>query len=333
MVQLKAPWNERNGRFSPLKAVVFAGLFVPAAWIVYLAATGALEPKVVTEMIHRTGLWAIRFLTLSLLVTPLMRGARYPKLVAIRRMIGVAAFAYACAHLTLYVVDQHFDLAHVASEIALRFYLTIGFVAWLGLAALAATSTDAMIRRLGPEWRTLHSLVYAIAALALLHFMIQAKADVSEPVMMTGFFAILMLFRVFVKRGAAGLGGGARRRGRLAAPDRARRGGLVRARPPHPVLGGLGREHRSGHGVPAVGLCRGGGRSLRRRRASAPKPCPATGDGAALGACAAAIRKPDPGQNVMLVRRPTTSSFLIFCVGWFGLAIPAPGLKIYWMSG
>lgn len=201
MIQFKAPWNERNGRFSPLKAAVFAGLFVPAWWIVYLAATGALEPKVVTEMIHRTGLWAVRFLTLSLLVTPLMRGGRYPKLVAIRRMVGVAAFAYACAHLTLYGVDQHFDIAHVASEIALRFYLTIGFIAWLGLAALVATSTDAMIRRLGPKWRTLHSLVYAIAALALLHFMIQAKADVSEPVMMVGFFAILMLFRVFVKRG------------------------------------------------------------------------------------------------------------------------------------
>src|SRR5271165_717009 len=203
MVQLKAPWNERNGRFSPLKAVVFAGLFVPAAWITWLAATGALEPKVVTEMIHRAGLWAIRFLTLSLLITPLMRGARYPKFVAVRRMIGVAAFAYACAHLSLYVVDQHFDLVHVVSEIALRFYLTIGFVAWLGLAALAATSTDAMIRRLGgPRWKTLHSLVYGIAVLALLHFMIQAKADVSEPVMMTGFFIILMLFRVFLKRGA-----------------------------------------------------------------------------------------------------------------------------------
>jgi sulfoxide reductase heme-binding subunit YedZ len=201
MVRLKAPWNERNGRFSPLKAVVFAGLFVPGAWIAYLAATGALEPKVVTEMIHRTGLWAIRFLTLALLATPLMRGARYPKLVAIRRMVGVAAFAYACAHLFLYVVDQHFALLHVASEIALRFYLTIGFVTWLGLAALAATSTDAMIRRFGPRWKTLHSLVYGIAVLSLLHFMIQAKADVSEPVMMTGFFIILMLFRVLLKRG------------------------------------------------------------------------------------------------------------------------------------
>ena len=153
-------------------------------------------------------------------------------------MVGVAAFAYASAHLTLYVVDQHFDLAHVATEIALRFYLTIGFVAWLGLAALAATSTDAMIRRLGPKWRTLHSLVYGIAALALLHFMIQAKADVTEPVIMTGLFLVLMLFRVSLKRGRAGLGGGPRRRCPFAAPDRAGRSDLVRARPPHPVLGG-----------------------------------------------------------------------------------------------
>ena len=92
-------------------------------------------------------------------------------------------------------------LLHVASEIALRFYLTIGFVTWLGLAALAATSTDAMIRRLGPRWKRLHSIVYGLAVLALLHFMIQAKADVSEPVMMTGFFIILMLFRALTKRG------------------------------------------------------------------------------------------------------------------------------------
>jgi sulfoxide reductase heme-binding subunit YedZ len=204
MIQWKAPWNERNGRFSPMKAAVFAGLFAPAAWIVFLLSSGALEPKVVTELIHLTGLWGIRFLMLTLLITPLMRGARYPKLVAVRRMLGVAAFAYLTAHLTLYIVDQHFALAHAASEIVLRFYLTIGFVTWLGLAALAATSTDRMIRRLGGErWKRLHSLVYALTTLALLHFMIQAKADVSEPVMMTGFFLILMLSRALIKRGVA----------------------------------------------------------------------------------------------------------------------------------
>ena len=130
-------------------------------------------------------------------------------------MVGVAAFAYITGHLFLYFVDQHFALAHVASEIALRFYLTIGFVAWLGLAALAATSTDAMIKRLGgPRWSRLHKIVYAVAAIGLLHFYIQSKADVSEAVMMSGFYFVLMLFRVLLKRGARALGRGARRQRR-----------------------------------------------------------------------------------------------------------------------
>jgi sulfoxide reductase heme-binding subunit YedZ len=207
MPGLKAPWNERNGRFSLLKAVVFASLFAPAAWIVFQAATGMLEPKPVTEMIHRTGDWAVRFILLSLAVTPLRRFARWPKLIAVRRMVGVAAFAYAFAHLGLYVVDQKLNLAHVASEIVLRFYLTIGFAAFLGLAALSATSTDAMIRRLGAaRWNRLHKLVYVLAALAIFHFYLQSKADVSEPVLMMGLYFILMLARLLAKRGWAPLG-------------------------------------------------------------------------------------------------------------------------------
>jgi sulfoxide reductase heme-binding subunit YedZ len=201
MITLKAPWNERDGRFSPLKAIVFAALFAPALWILYQYASGALFPKPVTEMIHRSGDWALRLILLSLLVTPLRKIAQWPKLIAIRRMVGVAAFAYAFAHLCLYVVDQKFDLLHVASEIALRFYLTIGFVALLGLGALAATSTDKMIKRLGAiRWNQLHKLIYAIGVLAVFHFYLQSKADVSEPVMMTGFFLMLMLYRSLVKR-------------------------------------------------------------------------------------------------------------------------------------
>jgi sulfoxide reductase heme-binding subunit YedZ len=201
MLKLKAPWNERNGRFSILKLVVFLGLFVPAAWIVYQAATGMLDPKPVTEMIHRTGDWTVRFILLSLLVTPLRRLAQWPKLIAVRRMLGVAAFAYAFAHLSLYVVDQKYNFPHVASEIVLRFYLTIGFVAWLGLAALSATSTDAMIRRLGGQrWNLLHKLIYGIAALAIFHFYLQSKADVSEPVLMMGLYFILMLARLLQAR-------------------------------------------------------------------------------------------------------------------------------------
>ncbi len=202
MPKLKAPWNERNGRFSLLKLVVFLGLFAPAAWIVYQAATGMLDPKPVTEMIHRAGDWTVRFLLISLLVTPLRRLAQWPKLIAVRRMVGVAAFAYAIAHLSLYVVDQKYNLPHVAAEIVLRFYLAIGFVAWLGLAALSATSTDAMIRRLGAaRWNRLHKLIYAIAALGIFHFYLQSKADVSEPVLMMGLYFILMLARALAKRG------------------------------------------------------------------------------------------------------------------------------------
>jgi len=147
----------------------------------------------VTEAIHQTGLWAVRILIASLAVSPLRRIAQWPKLIAVRRMLGVAALTYAALHFTLYIVDQKFDLAHVASEIVLRFYLTIGFVALLGLAALGATSTDTMIKRLGGlEWNRLHALVYPIAILALLHFMIQSKLDVSQPVTLAGLFLILM---------------------------------------------------------------------------------------------------------------------------------------------
>ncbi len=201
MPRLRAPWRERNGRLSAEKAIVFALLFAPAGWIVFQAATGMLYPKPVTEMIHRTGDWAVRLVLLSLLVTPLRRFAQWPKLIAIRRMVGVAAFAYAVAHLGLFVVDQKGDVPHVAAEIALRFYLTIGFAVWLGLAALTATSTDAMIRRLGPaRWNRLHKLIYALAALAIFHFYLQSKFDVSQPVLMTGLYFILMLARVLQKR-------------------------------------------------------------------------------------------------------------------------------------
>jgi len=201
MFKLKAPWNERNGRFSALKLAVFIALFAPAGWIVFQLATGMLEPKPVTEAIHRFGDWAVRFVLLSLLVTPLRRIAQWPKLISLRRMVGLAAFAYAVVHFTLYVVDQKFALLHVGAEIALRFYLTIGFIALLGLGALAATSTDAMIKRLGAaRWNKLHKLVYFIAALAIFHFYLQSKQDVSEPVLMMGLYFILMLYRQLQKR-------------------------------------------------------------------------------------------------------------------------------------
>ena len=116
-------------------------------------------------------------------------------LVQIRRRIGVAAALYAGLHFLIYVADQKWNLIVVALEIAKRFYLTIGFVALLSLAALAVTSTNGWQRRLKRNWKRLHWLIYPAAVLAILHFFIQSKANVSEATVAAGLFAWLMIWR------------------------------------------------------------------------------------------------------------------------------------------
>ncbi|KAB1071034.1 protein-methionine-sulfoxide reductase heme-binding subunit MsrQ [Methylobacterium planeticum] len=199
---LPLPWLDRAGRLSLLKLATFLAALAPGFYLAGAYALDALGAKPITALLHGTGEWCIRFLLLSLAVTPLRRVANWPKLINLRRMLGLTALAYAVIHLGLYVVDQNFVLTKVVSEIALRIYLTIGFVALLGLIALGATSTDAMIRRLGQGWNRLHRLVYAIAALGLLHYFLQSKIDVSDPVFWTGLFLLLMGWRLLQRRGA-----------------------------------------------------------------------------------------------------------------------------------
>lgn len=190
------PWTDRAGRFSLLKAAVFACALAPAVWLAVTAMTVGLGPRPFTVAIHETGDWAVRFLLASLAVTPFRRIARFPKLIMVRRMLGVTAFAYAFVHFILYFFDQKWNLGVIASEIALRLYLTIGFVAWIGLAVLAATSTDAMTKRLGGRnWRRLHQAAYVIALLALVHYFQQTKADVTVPTFTAGLFGWLMGYR------------------------------------------------------------------------------------------------------------------------------------------
>ena len=190
------PWQHRGGGLSLLKLTVFVALFLPGAWTLFGLAHGSLGPRPLNEAIHQTGLWAVRFLMISLAVSPLRRVLHWPRLVLVRRMIGVAAFAYALCHLCLYIWDQGFDIVMVSSEIVRRFYLTIGFTGLLLLAALAATSTDGMIRRLGGRsWRNLHRAVYGIGVLALVHYVLQSKLDVAEPFAVAGLFLWLMVYR------------------------------------------------------------------------------------------------------------------------------------------
>lgn len=192
--------RERSGGWSPVKIIAFTGCVLPLLWLIYRNVTGDLGARPVTEMIHFTGDWTVRLLWITLAVTPAARIFRQPKLLLARRTFGVAAFAYIFMHFTLYITDQKFVLTTVASEIALRFYLTIGFVALSGLAALAATSTDAMIRRLGGRWNTLHTMIYVIAVLAVTHFLLQTKNDVSQPILMAGFLMWLLGYRIMQKR-------------------------------------------------------------------------------------------------------------------------------------
>ena len=189
-------WNDRSGRFSPFKLAVLVAAAAPGLYVGAALAMGMLGAKPIEAATHELGLWTIRLLTITLAITPLRRIAGWRRLIHVRRMLGVATFCYALAHLLLYVVDQKFNLGRVAGEIAVRFYLTIGFVGVLGLAVLAATSTDRAIRRLGKQWTRLHKAVYPIALLGLAHFFIQSKIDVSEATVMAGIFVMLMAYRL-----------------------------------------------------------------------------------------------------------------------------------------
>lgn len=195
MIRMHAPWNDRAGRLSPLRLVVFLAAVAPAFWIAWALWGGRLSAEPYKQATHLTGEWTLYFLLAGLAVTPLRRLLGWGKLITVRRMLGLTAFTYAFTHLLLYVAHENGDLAKVVSEIVSRFYLTIGFVVVLGLALLAATSFDRAIRRLGRNWRRLHWAVYPLTALGLLHFYLQSKIDVTHPVLLSGVFVGLMLHR------------------------------------------------------------------------------------------------------------------------------------------
>jgi sulfoxide reductase heme-binding subunit YedZ len=199
MIKSLQIWRNRRGDVSMLRIVTLLALVTPVMIALVDAQAIARGARPINELIHRTGYWALLFLLASLAVTPLRRIARFGALIDIRRMIGVAAFCYAAAHIGLYVADQMYDLTKVASEIVRRVYLAIGFTALLALAALAVTSTDGMVKRLGAQrWQWLHQVVYVIAVLALIHYFQQTKADVSVPTLTAGVFGWLMGYRLLV---------------------------------------------------------------------------------------------------------------------------------------
>jgi sulfoxide reductase heme-binding subunit YedZ len=179
------------------KPALFVVCLVPATLLLWDAFTGGLGANPIEEITHRTGDWTLRLLLVTLAVTPLRRLTGFTALVRLRRMLGLFAFFYASLHfLTWLVLDQFFDWQSIVADVIKRPYITVGFTAFVLLIPLAATSTNAMMRRLGRNWTRLHRLVYVIGILGVIHFWWLVKADVLEPAIYAVILAVLLASRL-----------------------------------------------------------------------------------------------------------------------------------------
>ncbi|MBI2379542.1 MAG: sulfoxide reductase heme-binding subunit YedZ [Gammaproteobacteria bacterium] len=159
------------------------------------ASLGADPQK---TLVHTTGAWALRFLLITLSITPLRRlsGWSWPQ--SLRRMVGLYAFFYACLHFLSYTsLYIGFDWQNLLEDLGERPYITLGFLAWLGLLPLALSSTKAAMRKLGRRWGRLHKLVYPIAILGCWHYWWQVKSDLNQPLLYSLILASLLLPRMF----------------------------------------------------------------------------------------------------------------------------------------
>ena len=202
------PWRDPAGRFSWLKTVALILCIAPAVYLAALWAEGGLGPSPVTQLMLDTGLWAIRFLLVSLAVTPARTLFDWPRVVQLRRMAGLAAAAYTVAHVVFYAAQQNWAWGFVLHEMFFVFYLLLGTIATLGFVLLAVTSSDAAILRLGRRWKRLHWLVYPIAILSFWHFFMTQKIEITIAAVPAGLLIWLLLWRAepgWLRRGWPGL--------------------------------------------------------------------------------------------------------------------------------
>ena len=179
---------------------MFLLCLLPLATLGWQALHGELTANPIEFITHTTGAWTLRFLVITLCVTPFRKILHLPELIRFRRMLGLFAFFYACLHFTTYIwLDKFFDLSEMWKDIAKRKYITVGFTAFLLLIPLAVTSTAGWIRRLGGKrWQMLHRLIYFSAVLGVIHYYWQVKSAVIRPLTYGAIVVVLLLWRLFV---------------------------------------------------------------------------------------------------------------------------------------
>ncbi|VAX09382.1 Protein-methionine-sulfoxide reductase heme-binding subunit MsrQ [hydrothermal vent metagenome] len=183
--------------FIKLKPLIWLACLLPLALFAYRFINDDLGANPFEVLTRDSGEWTLRFLLLTLLMSPLREilGQGWP--LAYRRMLGLYTFFYASMHLLTYIwFDQFFDWEEIVLDIIKRPFITLGMLAFFLLLPLAITSTKGMMRRLGRNWKKLHRLIYLIAVLGVLHFLLLVKADLFEPTLYAGILFLLLGYRI-----------------------------------------------------------------------------------------------------------------------------------------
>jgi len=180
------------------KRVVFFLCLVPFLLLVLQSVTGNLGINPVETLQHTTGDWTLRFLILTLCITPMRKIFHLPELIRFRRMLGLNAFFYVCLHFLTYLgPDQSFGLGGMFEDVAKRAYITVGFAALVLLVPLALTSTAGWVRRLGGKrWSQLHRLIYVVAVLGVIHYDWSVKSNKIKPFTYGTILLVLLVWRI-----------------------------------------------------------------------------------------------------------------------------------------
>ena len=196
---MTAPARNFPGRLNRfLKPAVFILCLVPLGVLVWNAFTGNLSANPIDDITDTTGTWTLRFVMITLAVTPLRKifGWNFPG--RVRRMLGLFTFFYATLHFSTYVyLDQFFDVESILADIPKRPFILAGFTAFVLFIPLAVTSTAGWVRRMGGKrWQLLHRLVYVSAIAGVVHYLWLVKADIQRPLIYGGVLAVLLGYRI-----------------------------------------------------------------------------------------------------------------------------------------